>query len=327
MPQFQLLDTEQYYQQLYSTIIAAQKSIYITSLDFIYDHKTKKLLDAIETACLRGVKVYLSADTLTFHELRHRSFGPIDVTHPSSKALRQYIQRIDVAGGAFFWLGSTHNWNPYKGRNHQKWSIIDDHVFTFGGINMYDAGLTNNDFMLYTHNKTLARLLRHEHEKIVTNPYTYPGTKISIDSSTHCIIDSIQPKSSVIYDEACRLAQKAVRITYVSQFYPTGPLLTHLKNTKTEFYINRPSQLENLAKYMVLFDRLRTGIKNHYTKDSYLHAKCIVFTMQDSTQYVITGSHNFSYAGVRFGTVEIALVSHDPAIVSQVKAYIDHSVR
>lgn len=327
MSEFQLLETSGYYDQLYKKIIAAKKSIYITSLDFIYDSTTKKLLDAIEVACKNGVKVYLSADTLTFHELRHRSFGPIDTTHESSKEIRDFVTRIEAAGGAFYWLGDTDKWNPYIRRNHQKWSIVDDHIFSFGGINMYDSGLHNNDFMFYTHNSSFAELLRNEHEKIVQSPHTYEGLSTSINSSTECMIDSIHPKTSLIYNMACELAEKATHTTYVSQFYPTGPLLKHLKSSPTEFFINRPSQLHGLAKYMVLFDRLRTGIKNNYERSTYLHAKCIIFTMPDGTKHAITGSHNFSYAGVRFGTVEIALHTTEKSIITQIEAFIDRSVR
>jgi|JRYG01.1.fsa_nt_gb cardiolipin synthase len=322
MPQFTLRETDEYYQTLLQTVRHAKKTINIASFDLIYDYKTKELLDAVVTAAKRGVHVTITADVYTFHEIRRKHFGPIDTNHISGKNIRKYVDKLRQEGGKFVWLGETNVLNPYKNRNHQKWSIIDDEVFCFGGINMYDAGLKNNDFMLHTHDRDLANFLRQEHERIIQNTNAYLGNTYQIDDTSTCYLDAAEPHASIIYRHACTLAQKSVAATYVSQYYPTGKLGRLLKKTKSRYYINRPSHMRGLAKYMIIFDSLRCRIENSYHKKRYLHAKFIIFTMKDGSKVALTGSHNFSYAGVRYGTVEIAMKTTNTHTINQLENFI-----
>ena len=67
---------------------------------------------------------------------------------------------------------------------------------------------------------------------------------------------------------------------------------------------------------------LTSGFKTLYSnKKPYLHAKFIIFTMKDGSKVAITGSHNFAYTGVLFGTREIALETNDPSIISQLESF------
>lgn len=55
--------------------------------------------------------------------------------------------------------------------------------------------------------------------------------------------------------------------------------------------------------------------KNTYSAHQrYLHMKCLLMKASDGLTTVVTGSHNFSSLGVRFGTEELVLVSHDPEL-------------
>lgn len=327
MSSFTLLETKAYYDTLHTEITRAKHSINITSFDLIYDQSTKTVLDAIEAAAKRGVVVTMSADTMTFNELMGRAIGPITPTHSSSQSIRDYAARIRKAGGSFTWLGKMLVVNSYKKRNHEKWSVVDDHVFTFGGINMYDAGFANTDYMLHTTDKTLADALRIEHKKIIANPDDYPGHIKSINETDTLYIDSASPRSSSIYQRACELAELSKSVLFVSQFYPTGPLGAILKKKKTTYYMNRTSLMTNfLSKGMQRFDAFRSGIVNSYTRENYLHAKCIIFTMQDGTKIALSGSHNFSYAGVKFGTVECNLETSNQKTIEQIEYFIKHSI-
>jgi cardiolipin synthase len=61
--------------------------------------------------------------------------------------------------------------------------------------------------------------------------------------------------------------------------------------------------------------------KTLYTRDNYLHAKFIIFTMPDGKKIAITGSHNFMSESVIAGTREIALETHDKAIITQLESF------
>lgn len=323
MSKFTIHEAQSYYTHLMEKVRSAKKSISITSFDLIYDEKTKPLLDEVILAAKRGVKVTLSADTMTFNEIRKKHFGPIDTKHPSSLPMRNFIDKLEEAGGKFAWLSKTNLMNPYKGRNHEKWSIVDDDVFCFGGINLYKSGFNTNDFMFHTNNAKLAKQLEAEHQKIVADYEDFEGAHYIINDKSEFFIDSGKTGYSTIYNHACKLAKKARAITYVSQYYPTGRLGHYLKDTKTTYYINRPGNAKGLAnKLMLIFDMLRCRIKNNYHKRRYLHAKFIIFTMQDGSEVAITGSHNFSYAGVRYGTIEVAMKTSDPNIISQLRSFV-----
>ena len=327
MSSFTLLPTAEYYDRLLQAVTKAKHTINLTSLDLIYDAKTKSLFDAVEAAQKRGVKITISADTLTFNELMGRQIGPITPTHESSKPTRDFAARIRKEGGSFTWLGKMLVLNSYKGRNHEKWSVIDDDVFTFGGVNLYDAGLANSDFMLHTHDAQLASTLRAEHQKIIENPYSYGGFSGNISDTSRYYIDGAGPYSSVIYMRVCDIAKEAVSAVYVSQFYPTGELGARLKDITTTYFINRVEQMPNtVSKLMLRFDKYRAKITNSYTRKSYLHAKFIIFTMEDGSKIAVTGSHNFSFAGVRFGTIEIGLETKDTSLISQLETFVKHHV-
>ncbi len=327
MSSFELLEAREYYARLLKAVSRAKRYINITSYDLIYDASTQALLDTIVNAAERGVKVTLSADTMTFNELRGRSFGPINPDHPSTASIHAYVDTLRRAGGTFTWLGKMLVINSYIQRNHEKWSIVDDEVFGFGGINMYDKGLLNTDYMLFLKNAQLADMLREQHNILLSDPQNYTGYSATVDSQSTIYIDSAATNSSQIYSRACELAERAASAMFVSQFYPTGPLATRLKKIDTTYYTNRPEQMSAfIVRTMQRVDAWRTGAENSYTKDNYLHAKCIIFTMRDGSKVALTGSHNFSYAGVRFGTVESELETRDPHVITQLEAFIKKTV-
>ena len=62
-----------------------------------------------------------------------------------------------------------------------------------------------------------------------------------------------------------------------------------------------------------------------YTRQTYLHAKFILFTMPDKSQVAISGSHNFMYGSGAIGTKEVAIETSDPHLIKQLtKFYRQH---
>ena len=69
-----------------------------------------------------------------------------------------------------------------------------------------------------------------------------------------------------------------------------------------------------------------TGNHSLYTKHQYLHAKFMIFEMNDGQKIAVTGSHNFVNAGVLLGTREIALQTKNLLIIKQLEDFLDNFV-
>jgi cardiolipin synthase len=52
----------------------------------------------------------------------------------------------------------------------------------------------------------------------------------------------------------------------------------------------------------------------------------MLFEMPDGQKIALTGSHNFSYTGVNFGTREVALETSDPDIYRQLEDFYETNV-
>jgi len=57
-----------------------------------------------------------------------------------------------------------------------------------------------------------------------------------------------------------------------------------------------------------------------------LHAKFMLFELKDGTKTLVSGSHNFSERGVRYGTQEIAIRSTDEKLWEQLYDFLKTSV-
>ena len=91
-------------------------------------------------------------------------------------------------------------------------------------------------------------------------------------------------------------------------------------------YFNRREQASLLNRILLWFSTTVSGLRTEYEKKPYLHAKFIIFTMPDGKKVAISGSHNFAYTGVLFGTREIALETKDPAIIEQLESFVKQHV-
>ena len=231
-------------------------------------------------------------------------------------------------GASFHWLGGNYRINPFAGVTHVKWTIVDDTVYCFGGVNMHGKGARNIDYMLKTKDKKLADLLANEHKKIITtdrNPTDYSGFYKQLGYGI-LLIDSGEKNESMIYERAVELAKQAESILFVSQYCPTGKLAKILQRKKATIYYNQPKNAHRWTKLMLRFSRLTTGLKSRYKKSTYLHAKFIVFTMNDGSKVALSGSHNFSYTGVRFGTREVELETSDKKVIEQLEEFYIASI-
>lgn len=322
----ELISPYEYIRRAAKAARAAKKRIYVLSL-VVADHdETHPLIVELEAAAQRGVEVVVAADVFTYGEVGGSFFPPRYYSH-GVREMNRMVKRIKKAGVKFQWLGRGRI-TLYHGRTHTKWCIIDDTIYSFGGVNLYDGGIQNIDYMFELHNEALANRLVQEQIRIQKAERTstnFPSFSYEQDGLT-VLIDGGIIGQSIIYRRALELSEQASAITYVSQYCPTGRLARNIKKVPTRLYFNRPSQADGKNKIALIISRIISGLKTEYTRARYLHAKCIIFTMKDGSKVALTGSHNFAQTGVLLGTREIALETRDKKIINQLEKFIQQEV-
>jgi cardiolipin synthase len=321
-----LISPEQYVQQATEAMQHATKRIYLISMVIASHENTKMLIDALEAAAQRGVEVHVAADVFTFGEVSG-GFLPVRYYSPGARDTNKMVRVLKKSGVHFSWLGRA-RMTLFNGRTHSKWCIVDDTIFSFGGVNLYGEGITNTDYMFRLVDTKLANRLVEEQKRIETaerRSSNYPSVAYEYGDDT-VLIDGGIIGQSVIYRRVVELAEQAEHITFVSQYGPTAKLLRVLRKKNTTLYFNRPQQAEGLNKIVLYGTLLLTRMKTEYTRSTYLHAKFIIFTMPDGKKVAITGSHNFAYTGVLLGTREVALETSNPYVIKQLETFVKKEV-
>ena len=319
-----LLLPREYINQATDLINKATRKVVFVSMVLTNDSTTDQIVEALAAAARRGVEVQVAADMFTYIELS----GQFIPSHYYSKRVRSATRMARVltsAGAEFRWLGRL-NITTVSGRTHSKWCVVDDTVFSFGGVNLYERGLGNTDYMFRTENAELAHKLAIEQKRIVAADkarYAYRSHSHAIDNQNTVLFDAGFFNDSIIYKRACQLAAKSSHITLVSQYCPTGKLNRLLRQTETTLYFNHWQKAKSFNRFIIRFGMYITKLTTDYKRDNYLHAKCIIFTLKDGSKVAITGSHNFMSGGVLLGTREVALETRDPQIISQLEDFIE----
>lgn len=322
----QIVSPSEYVAQATDLINKATSRVSLIAM-VIADHpETEPLIAALKHAAERGVLVTVAADIFTYGEVSG-GFVPLRYYSIGSRQATAMAKSLKAAGVHFEWLGRNHAL-IMTGRTHSKWCVVDDTSFVFGGVNLYDEGIKNSDYMFCVKDKNLADRLHkeqrhiHEAERTFTN---FTSSRMKLPNGI-ALFDGGIMGHSVIYQHAVALAKKAQHVTFVSQYCPTGRLGRILKKKNTDFYFNLPENAPGFNKYLIKLSMFFTGIQTKYAKTAYLHGKFIIFTMPDGTKTAITGSHNFAYTGVLFGTREVALETSDPIIINQLEAFYQKNV-
>ena len=322
-----MISPTEYVAQAADLVRHAKKRVYLISMVMADHPSTNELLVAAQQAAKRGVEVNVIADIFTFGEV-NGSFMPIRYYSHGSRKTNQMVKVLKKAGVKFHWLGSSRI-TIFNGRTHSKWSVVDDVAFCFGGVNLYDGGIDNVDYMFRVEDAGVANRLVEEQKRIERadrRAENHPSVAVEQGDKT-LLIDGGIIGQSVIYRRACELAREADKVVFVSQYCPTGKLARILNKKKhVKLYYNKPANAPGLNKLVINVSQFVSGLQTSYRKKRYLHAKCIIFTMPDGSKKAITGSHNFAYTGVLLGTREIALETDDPKIISQLEDFIEKRV-
>lgn len=307
---------------------SAKKRIYLISLSLTRGSATDELIDAIIGAANRGVEVHIALDLLTFI-CDHTSHIASRVAGRDMFRTNQLRREFCQAGAEFHWLGMQRV--PYLiGRTHSKWLIIDDDLYSFGGVNLNQSGvLERADYIFYLHDKTIANRLATEQDLIeIADPQRKRVCDYCIKTDYgELLIDGGRYGHSVIYNHAVKLAREAKELIVVSQYCPGGKLAKILTRKKASIYINPKGSAADAANnFMIGSKKAVSDITNLYTRKRYLHAKFIIATMPNGSKKAITGSHNFSSIGVHAGTREVALETSNPAVIAQLEDFLKKEV-
>lgn len=321
-----LLSAADYVAHATERIHAAQHRVYVIAM-VVADHEaTHAFISALQAAAQRGVHVSVAADVFTFGEVTG-SFLPLRYYSKGGRQSTSMAKKLKAAGVKFHWLGHGRV-TIFNGRTHSKWCVVDDTSYVFGGVNLYQEGTEHVDYMYEVNDARLAQRLVDEQKKIQRAERTatnYSSVGYEIDGHT-VLFDGGIMAHSIIYRRAIELTEAAESVIFVSQYCPTGKLARALNDTPHHLYFNRPEQASLFNRLLIRTNMFLTGFKTAYTKDRYLHAKCMVFSMKDGSKVALTGSHNFAYAGVLLGTREVALETKDPAIIQQLESFLQTHV-
>ena len=300
---------------------SATRRIYVLSMVFADHDTTHDFIHELKQAALRGVEVVVTADVFTYGEVS-TGFLPLRYYSRGAAPTNQMVKALKKAGVRFSWLGRGRV-TFFNGRTHSKWTVIDDTIFSFGGVNLYTNGISNEDYTFMLTDSRLAdrliqeqtRILRAERRTVNYPSVAYEHPRMDV------LFDGGIIGQSIIYRQACELARQAEHIVFVSQYCPTGRLARILKKKPTEFYYNRTNQAKGLNRFVIALSQYVSGLNTAYTGKKYLHAKCIIYTMPDGSKRAISGSHNFAYTGVLLGTREVAIETSDDFFIAQLESF------
>jgi cardiolipin synthase len=303
-------------------IRAAKNRVSFLSMVVADDSSTDDLIDALSETAERGITVEVAADVFTYSELGGFIL-PTRYRSKQSRATTRMSKLFVKSGVKFTWLGRSHS-IIFSGRTHMKWCIVDDTIYSFGGVNLYQKGIENYDYMFKIQDSELADTLIDEYHRLTradAGGYAYRSHSF-MHGDDRILIDGGLFGDSIIYRRVCKLAKEASRVVFVSQYCPTGRLSKIMKKTKSKLYFNQPSNATAMNHFAIRFGMVTTGNQTLYKKSRYLHAKFMMFYMPDGRKIAITGSHNFSNAGVLLGTREIALQTENPEVISQLEHFL-----
>lgn len=322
MPGPKLLLPREYIEQATDHINNATKHVSFLCMVVTDDTATDQLIDALAAAAKRGVDVQVGADTFTYGELGGH-FIPLKYYTKKTRSVTKMSRELIQAGVKFTWLGRF-SALPFTGRTHSKCLVVDDSVYSFGGVNLYDISIGYTDYMFYYKDPLLALELRDEISRLVKadgSNFSYRSHEFSIGKLGKVLLDGGFQGDSIIYRRAVQLSKEATNVLFVSQYCPSGRLSRALNQTNARLYFNTPSKASFWNKLIIASNMLVSGQRTLYKRKNYLHAKFMIFTMPDGSKIAITGSHNFVPAGVVFGTRELALETTDKKIIRQLEAF------
>ena len=321
---FEFVSAPKYYQALARGIPTAKKRIVIHAMTIIWGPANDVFVPMLEAALARGVDVRIVGDYYSkFAANRPRLIRQHN--SPKWAHSRAVNYRLQDMGADITYVGKI-GLNPFKGRTHSKVTIIDNTVYTFGGVNFTSESFDNHDYMLTKTDGKLADRLAKLVATIASAKKPLPDLSEKLDEHTTMLFDGGTPGESVIYSRAVELVSAAKKVYYVSQMCPSGRLASAIGKRDNDCYFIRALQADPPANLALIFDRTRYSVKNKYHGKGYIHAKFILCENSDGSKHLLSGSNNFSWRGIAYGTKEIAIHSTDKHLWDSFYTYMQDNI-
>jgi len=324
-----LLLPPEYVKKATQRIKKAKDEVTLICMMITEDPGTDQVINALCEAAQRGVTVRVAADVFTYGEFGGH-FVPLKYYTKKSRTTTHMAKKLAAAGVKFTWLGRF-SLLPFTGRTHTKALVVDDTIYSFGGVNLDDDSLSFTDYMFEYKNHKIAHQVRDSIKRLVAaddDNFAYRNHSYYYEGLGTILFDGGFQGNSLIYRRACQLSKEADEISFVSQYCPVGKLGRILRNKKTKLYFNQPTNTNNkINAFIIRTGMFLSGQKTLYTRSTYLHAKFMIFTMPNGEKIALTGSHNFLYAGVLLGTREIALETNNKKVIDQLEGFFKKHVK
>lgn len=318
----QLVYGDAYFKKLAQAIPQAKKRVVIAAMVILAGDKMDVILEELKKAAQRGVSVRVLLDNFT-------RFEGVVRTGDRGQRLRRtlpVLKELSSLGARVYYFGRV-GLIPFKGRCHIKTAIVDNDVFAFGGINFVDEMFHNTDYMIHLQDREYADCLEELIKRVGTMDPPLANGAVEISAHNTILFDGGKRHDSIIYDKACELTAQATRVHFVSRMVPSSKLAHLLHETDSTLYYNRPEQLMAPDSWGQAFDQQKYRLTNSYTGKDFLHAKFMLFEMPGGRKALLTGTNNFSYRGVAFGTQELALYSTDKTLWNLLHTFLKQHVQ
>jgi phosphatidylserine/phosphatidylglycerophosphate/cardiolipin synthase-like enzyme len=292
---------------------------------------TAALMQELIAAAKRQVRVTLVIDAISFMVQDMIPVGPLYTKfNPIPKGRRGFdakfhiLSELRTSGGDYCItnIPTRPLTNPFAGRSHIKFTVINDTAY-LGGCNLSKTwGL---DLMVRLKDQSTITWMYDFITSVIQkgNVATVLDNKdirIPLDKATDMLVDAGRPGQSLIYGEALNLIDQAEKwIVLTCQFFPGRTTAEHIvaaqkRGVNVTVYfdpiwsrapvLRAPHWLaekQERKKYPAeLFEhRLPKGLPR-------LHAKLIA-----TEQAAMIGSHNYVVPGVTYGTAEAAILRKD----------------
>lgn len=342
---FKLFDRHEYYDYLikYMNNASAGDNIILATMEFRPDHEViGAIVKSLCTAARRGAQVTFIVDAYSFMLKEGAFLGPMFFSkkdpksgYGSFKPVINAMKSLRLSGVECAVINKPQRplKNPFGGRSHIKFAVINDEVF-IGGCNLSDPDLL--DVMVRTHNKHLSQFMRKFTNDVIKHKNVRKALmrcdkSIRVDPNTELLIDAGVKRQSLIYDRAFDLINSAATRVYMTcqyfpnKYTPAALAEAHERGVGVHLAYNHPDQhkspIRGIQRRTVAYSRKRlpeSVFENQlHQNKNYLHAKILL-----SEKEAIIGSHNFVKMGVNLGTAEIALHSTSTDFIQMAKNWI-----
>jgi phosphatidylserine/phosphatidylglycerophosphate/cardiolipin synthase-like enzyme len=345
MISYKLVNRQQYFSHLITRFNQAKAgdSIILATMEFQPDQeKIQEILAGLRAASKQGAHVTFLVDAYSFMLKVGAVPGPLffrkkdpKLGYGDFKPVVEAVNALRASGVHCVVINKPPRplKNPFGGRAHIKFAVINHEVF-IGGCNLSDPDLL--DVMVRTENKRLSDYLTKftldviEH-KSVRRALLMQDISFKIDDQTELLIDAGIKRQSLIYDRALDLISTATNRVYMTcQYFPNNRTpaelaRAHYRGVNVHLAYNHPDQhnsvIRSFQKRTVAYNRKRLPenvFENQLNMDrDYLHAKILI-----SEKEAIIGSHNFVKMGVDLGTAEMALHSTSKDFIAAARNWI-----